>query len=78
MKNKSLKQLIRKMYMPRLVIPIVLLVLLATVFIINPFSAHMDPATVKDLSTIDKLYSKEDYNVSYNAQTLHYTGVNYT
>ena len=78
MKNKSLKQLIRKMYMPRLVIPIVLLVVLATVFIINPFSTHIDPTTIKDLSTIDKLYSKENYNVSYNAQTLYYTGVDYT
>ena len=78
MKNKSLKQLIRKMYMPRLVIPIVLLVILATVFIINPFSAHIDPTAVKDLSTINNLHSKEDYNVSYNAQTLYYTGVDYT
>ena len=78
MKNKTLKQLIRKMYMPRLVIPIVLLVILAVFFILNPFSNHLDPAKITDLSTIDKLYSDKNYNVSYNAQTLYYTGMDYT
>ena len=78
MKNKTLKQLIRKMYMPRLVIPIVLLVILTAFFIFNPFSNHLDPANITDLSTIDTLYSKDDYNVSYNAQKLYYTGVDYT
>lgn len=78
MKKLTLKQLIRKMYMPRLIIPIVLLVILVAVLIINPFRNHINPKQVKDLSTIDKQYELKDYNVSVKIPTLYYSGVDYT
>ena len=78
MKNITLKQLIRKMYMPRLIIPIILLVILIAVLIINPFHNHISPPKVKDLSTIDEKYHVEDSNISVTIPTLYYTGVDYT
>lgn len=78
MKNITLKQLIRKMYMPRLIIPIILLVILIVVLIINPFHNHISPPKVNDLSTIDEKYYVEDFNISVTIPTLYYTGVDYT
>lgn len=66
------------MYIPRLIIPIVLFVILMALLIINPFFNHITPDKVTDLSTLDSRYSKEDYNISVDVPMLYYTGVDYT
>lgn len=78
MKQVKLKQLIRKMYMPRLIIPVVLFIALMTVMIINPFKSHLTPVNVKDISTIEKLFKSGKDDIIYTADKLYYSGINYS
>ena len=65
------------MYMPRLIIPIVLLLMLIVLMIINPFKSHVKPRVVNKLSTIDQLYNKGHDDITFTAKKLHYSGTNY-
>lgn len=77
MKHRTLKQYIRQMYLPRLIIPIVLFVILLIVLIINPLKDHIQPFKVSELSSIDTLYESNTRNVTFTADTLYYAGVDY-
>lgn len=63
--------------MPRLIIPIVLLLMFIVLMIINPFKSHIKPLTVKKLSSIDQLHSKGHDDIVFTASQLHYSGINY-
>lgn len=77
MKHKTLKQYIRQMYLPRLVIPITIFVILLLVLIINPLKDHINPYKVNKLSSIDTLYDSGTRNITITVKTLHYAGVDY-
>lgn len=75
MNQIKLIQLIRKMYMPRLIIPIVLFLTLVAFMIINPFNSHLKPVTVDNISKISNLYQQGKDDIVYTAKELHYSGI---
>lgn len=78
MKHKTLKQYIQKMYLIRLIISIILFLILIGIIIINPFRNHISPVKLTDISAIDSLYRSNRRNVTLTADSLYYTGVDYT
>ncbi len=78
MKRKTLKQYIYKMYLPRLIIPIILFIVLVGLFLFNPFRNHISPTKITDLSSIDSMRSSKHINVQVEVDKLYYTGVDYT
>ena len=66
------------MYLPRLIIPIILFIILVGLFLFNPFKNHISPAKITDLSAIDSMRSSRHMNVHVKVDKLYYTGVDYT
>lgn len=66
------------MYLPRLIIPIILFIILVGLFLFNPFKNHISPAKITDLSVIDSMHSSRHMNVHVKVDKLYYTGVDYT
>ncbi len=65
------------MYLPRLVIPIIIFVILLIVFIINPLKDHINPYKVNKLSSVDTLYDSGTRNITLTVDTLYYAGIDY-
>lgn len=78
MKHKTLKQYIYKMYLPRLIIPIILFIVLVGLSLFNPLKNHISPDKITDLSSIDSMRSSKHINVRVEVDKLYYTGVDYT
>ena len=78
MKHRTLKQYIYKMYLPRLIIPIILFIILVGLFLFNPFKNHISPEKITDLSSITSMKSSQHINVRVEVDKLYYTGVDYT
>lgn len=73
----SLNQLIRKRYISRLFLPVIVLITGVMLLVINPFESKYKPANITELSQTPELFENQSKYVKITADTLYYSGIDY-
>lgn len=78
MKNKNLRHILRKVNILKLAVPVLVLSAAAALLILNPMDKRIKAANVDDISEIEELYSSGSHYIQYTADSLYYSGVDYS
>lgn len=78
MQKKQLIKILRKQHFPRLVFPLLLIILSVLYIIINPFKNSLHPSDIEFFSDTDELYKNDSRYINYKADKLLYTGLDYS
>lgn len=78
MEHKELKKIIRVQHLPRLILPLLFIIVSAIFIIINPFKDVLKPVQIDSLSEIDTKYDEDVKYVKCTVSKLYYSGLDFT
>lgn len=77
MKHSDLIQIIRRQHLPRLIFPLIMIIVSVVFIISNPFKKALTPHTVDSLDAIDSLYENGEEYIKCTIDKMYYTGYDY-
>lgn len=78
MKNKNLRHTLRKVNIVKLAVPVLVLSAAVVLMFLNPMDKKIKVTAVDDISKIEELYSSGSHYIQYTADSLYYSGVDYS
>ena len=73
MQHSDLIQIIRRQHLPRLVFPLIMIIVSVVFIISNPFKKALTPHTVDSLDAIDSLYENGEEYIKCTIDKMYYT-----
>lgn len=77
MQHSDLIQIIRRQHLPRLVFPLIMIIVSVVFIISNPFKKALTPHTLDSLDAIDSLYENGEEYIKCTIDKMYYTGYDY-
>lgn len=77
MQHSNLIQIIRRQHLPRLVFPLIMIIVSVVFIISNPFKKALTPHMVDSLDAIDSLYENGEEYIKCTIDKMYYTGYDY-
>ena len=78
MNHKSLKEILRRQDMLKIIPPFALCVISLILLIVNPFNQAYHPVSLDNPQSVTQLYESKTYYITYTAKDLYYSGLDYT
>lgn len=78
MKNKNLRHILRKINIIKLAVLVLVLSAAVALMFLNPMDKKIKVTAVDDISKIEELYSSGSHYIQYTADSLYYSGVDYS